>query len=651
MAGPLSVDDVLVPTETNKIQPSQSSPTSQTGEPSTPSPVETKNVKPDSWASGTHGGTKDVHLDGSCVVPEQPDVIINTDESSHNIKYMGSSSLQSLAIFIDLHLGKHGHEPISPLFRYGMRHAEDLHLPFYSSIPDLPDLEVIENYTSAFFHTVWPLFPVLDMNAFRSKLKDLYELLRLPRLGPLEETLSTEHIPLLATTFSVMSIGADEMAGGITEAGTNYLIAAYGLFAHLVASPHLGSIQALVLLSIALRGRGKDGQAWHTIGQAVRMSHSIGLHRHLRTHYDQRADRPDHQLRSRVWWSCYAMEKMLQLETGRPAGIMDGDNDLPFPDLSPESDASGNVHYLAIWVSLARVLGRISEHIYGKPDSAFSLLYETGRLDECLQDWAASVPEGFRPGSEIFTDQDMSSALPCRIVIFCSLQFYQAQITLLRASLMLPSRSYDMKIMEFDSSLPSRHRLLQSRGTCISASRSIINLGLELLDRETYSQLLTPTPMFLATAILALNILSSPQKRTTRSDLELLTAASETCEHHYRRLGQDERFIGILAALRTGVRDILQINDHTDPTGHPNHHLSGDPSSSFPASVPDLPLTPQSSIQNFDIPTPWIPRFELGNANIGSGGQSMQELGMDFMASCMSFDQLFAFVMGNGSYD
>ncbi|RTE81526.1 hypothetical protein BHE90_003937 [Fusarium euwallaceae] len=77
------------------------------------------------------------------------------------------------------------------------------------------------------------------------------------------------------------------------------------------------------------------------------------------------------------------------------------------------------------------------------------------------------------------------------------------------------------------------------------------------------ARVLTPTPMFLATAILALNILSSPQKRTTRSDLELLTAASET----------------------------------------------------------------------------W--------------GQNMQELSMDFdfMASCMSFDQLFAFVMGNGSYD
>ncbi|KAJ3464938.1 hypothetical protein MRS44_005596 [Fusarium solani] len=632
------------------MQPSQSSPASQTGEPRTPSTVETKNFKCDSWATGAHHETKDVHLAGSCVATEQTDIIINTDESSHNIKYMGSSSLQGLAVFIDLRLGRHGYEPISPLFRYGMRHAEDLHLPLNASIPDLPALEVVDNYTSAFFNAVWPLFPVLDMDAFRSELKDLHELLQLRKPERLEEILSTEHVPLLATAFSVMSIGADEMAGDITEVGSNYLTAAYGFFAHLVASPHLGSVQALVLLSIALRGRGKDGQAWHTIGQAVRISHSIGLHRHLRPHYEQRPERPDDQLRSRVWWSCYAMEKMLQLETGRPAGIMDGDNDLPFPDLSPESDAGGNVHYLAIWVSLARVLGRISEHIYGKPDSAFSLLYETGKLDECLQDWAASVPEGFRPGSEIFTDQGMSSALPDRIVIFCSLQFYQAQITLLRASLILPSRSYDMKIMEFETSLPSRHRLLQSRSTCINASRSIVNLGLELLDRGTYSQLLTPTPVFLATAMLALNILSSPQKRTARSDLELFTAASETCEHHYRRLGQDERFIGVLAALRTRVRDILKANGDTNLTGHPSDHPTGDPSSFFPVSVPDLPLTPQSSVQSFDIPPSWVPRFELGNTDLGFVAQGVPEMSMNSMASCMSFEQLFAFVVGNGSF-
>jgi hypothetical protein len=70
----------------DQMQPSQSSPASQTGEPRTPSTVETKNVKCDSWATGAHHETKDVHLAGSCVATEQTDIIINTDESSHNIK-------------------------------------------------------------------------------------------------------------------------------------------------------------------------------------------------------------------------------------------------------------------------------------------------------------------------------------------------------------------------------------------------------------------------------------------------------------------------------------------------------------------------------------------------------------------------------------
>jgi hypothetical protein len=156
--------------------------------------------------------------------------------------------------------------------------------------------------------------------------------------------------------------------------------------------------------------------------------------------------------------------------------------------------------------------------------------------------------------------------------------------------------------------------------------------------------------VFLATAMLALNILSSPQKRTARSDLELFTAASETCEHHYRRLGQDERFIGVLAAIRTRVRDILKANGDTNLTGHPSDHPTGDPSSFFPVSVPDLPLTPQSIVQSFDIPPSWVPRFELGNTDLGFVAQGVPEMSMNSMASCMSFEQLFAFVVGNGSF-
>jgi hypothetical protein len=352
---------------------------------------------------------------------------------SFMLQYMGGSSLQSLAMFLDLHFRKSGIQPISPLFRHGMQHAEEFHLSLYLNLPHLPEPSVVSECVDAFFTFIWPLFPVLDQMTFASEIKRLQRL-QYSRIGAFQEIVAREDVPILITCFIVIAIGADEQAGAITELGTTFLTAAYSLYAHLVSMPHLWSVQALFLLCVALRGRGKDGQAWHVLGQAIRISHSIGLHRRgtgqmpkdtwNRSHPNLELDR---KVRSRVWWSCYAMEKMMQLETGRPPAIFDRDSDLSSPELSQAPySGEGETDYLAIWVALAKILGKISEHIYGKPDSAHSLLHEMGRLDIALEEWAKSIPEGLKPGPDILAAGDIAStALHSRIASFLAVQYYQ----------------------------------------------------------------------------------------------------------------------------------------------------------------------------------------------------------------------------------
>jgi hypothetical protein len=345
---------------------------------------------------------------------------------------MGGSSLQCLSVFVNIYLRRKGLQTISSQFRSGMRHVEEFHLSLTTLIPPLPDQQALEAYLNTFFTRVWPLFPVIDRPTVEANIQ-FFQRQECSSPHGLQGSLASSQVPQLAIVFSIIAIAADETAGRPTELGYKYLSAAYNLFAHLVASPYLPSVQALALLAIALRFRFKDGQAWHVLTQAIRVAHSVGLHRHIRP---QSRSTPgssenlsssyqtDLGLHSRVWWSCYALEKLMELETGRPSAIDGEDIDQILPSDSIVTDVPD---FFSLWVGLARILGQISRCLYRqKPSSAAQLMSEIGRLDQQLLEWASTMPDSIKPENELFAGYALGQ-VPYQehISSFLSLQYYQ----------------------------------------------------------------------------------------------------------------------------------------------------------------------------------------------------------------------------------
>ncbi|KAI1335072.1 fungal-specific transcription factor domain-containing protein [Xylariaceae sp. FL0016] len=508
------------------------------------------------FKDGAHARPENENADMS-----SPDIVFNTDESSHRVKYLGGSSLQCLCIFVDLFLGRQGLGPVSKQFRFGIRHVEEFALPISPNRPDLPPLPFIEECVGAFFSRVWPLFPVVDHSTV---VADIQRLMQLQRTVPdgngfgLQTVITHADIAALAAIYAIISIGADESAGAITDAGSTYLEAAYSFFGHLVSMPYIVSVQVLLLLCIAFRGRSKEGQGWHVLGTAIRMAHSMGLHRHISLHDASPSPGPgykmDLQLHARLWWTCYSLEKLMEMETGRPSAINDHDCDQLLPRHGPAG--SDPPDFFGMWVTLARICGQISEHIYRKhQESSYNLLHETGKLDKALTDWANSLPENMRPGQE---GQTIPETAHQHIAAFLSVNYYQAQITLFRASLIFSTQSYNFEIKRYPTSLPSQARLLQSQNIATAAARNLVKQVLELADHHVQSQIFTVTQPFLAAVALSINILKNPQKRMARSDLELLIEVTEYCEDQYRRVGQNPDFIKGLQILRDRVSNIYQ---------------------------------------------------------------------------------------------
>ncbi|KAJ3516731.1 hypothetical protein NM208_g14805 [Fusarium decemcellulare] len=494
---------------------------------------------------------------------DSPDVAVNTDDASHRVKYMGSSSLQCLCRFVDLCFETKGLDTIGPYFRWGMSCSEEYSLPLSLMIPNLPAMPAMEPLIHAFFERVHPLTPVLEYPSFMADVRRFTGLQQTSNQG-LQGAVTSSDAAALVVVYSVLTIAMDDMDGLVADSATPFLDAAYSLVSHLISFPYLASVQALLLLAFALHGRGKEGQSWHLLGQSIRIAHSLGLHRHISS------SKPKTELHSRIWWTCYAFEKMMELETGRPSAIMDFDCDqiLPKPnENSPLQEEGVTNSYFTQWITLSRVSSQISEHIYRKKaTTSLGFMSEIARLDQALVDWLESASDEFKPGHKIIPDT--GDAGPKQLFAhFLSLQYRQAQITLLRASLAFPEKSFSAEIKKHGTNLPNSSRMLQYQNICVEAARTIITETAEFADRGLHCILLTATQPFLAAVTLALHTLKKPHKRMGRSDGELVRTATDFVADYYHQIGQHEEFIKGVLELSQRMNQVLSGERHSAEQG------------------------------------------------------------------------------------
>ncbi|KAI3529031.1 fungal specific transcription factor domain-containing protein [Colletotrichum filicis] len=531
-----------------------------------------------------------------------PDMTLNTDESPHRLKFMGGSSVQSLTMFADLFFRKRGLRPLSPYFRFGMHHVEEFQLPLSFQLPPLPPLPTLDAYLDVYMKRIHPLFPVFDEPTIRSELGRLTTLQDADASGSLQNSIEPSQVPLLVSIYCIICIGADEETGTLAEIGTHYLTAAYSLLAHVISTPYLASVQALLLLSVALRGRSKEGQGWQTLGQAIRIAHSIGLHRHASTRHSRNppdtgdsAASPGYQanrkLNTQVWWVCYTLEKLMELETGRPSAIHDSDCDQKLPDPVPvpapstlstsSPEAQGDRHtidYFQPWASLSRIISSISAHIYrrsGQSQTSRILLGDTVRLDTALTEWAQSLPTEIRPPGPNSGNADLCDTGHQHFAIFLAIHYHHALISLHRAALVFPESMYRTHInTQADSGALSSvelTRLRRGAEICIGSARAMARLIGEIADDATpaprggnggifaqshhnrsESMIFTMTQPLMSAVALALHILKQPSSRLARSDLELLGIAAQ-----YTKVTQNPRFIQACSVLQSNMSEIV----------------------------------------------------------------------------------------------
>ncbi|EPS31225.1 hypothetical protein PDE_06180 [Penicillium oxalicum 114-2] len=496
------------------------------------------------------------------------------DVSRPRTKHLGASSVQCLFNFVDLHLAQLGFKHDTPLFKHGMLHTEEFPLPIIPHMPDLPDQTVLKSYLDIFFARIWPVYPVLDRKAFETDINTVFFLQTAREAWPGSITLS--HVPTLVSIYAITSLGLIETSDD-SDASFDYLTASHSLHGHLVAVPYTTSVQALFLLALGLRAIAKDGQAWHIIGQAIRMAQSIGLHksakRHMSGDYFTLGPEPE-GLRERLWWSLFGMEKLMQLECGRPSIIDRSYDSLQVLSDHDSSDSAHQNRYFRAWVGLATLMGNISHRLYTHKfmGGSAEMLGAVAQLDLELSEWENSLPEDLKPRRALVGHAGPDHHI---ITTFLSQQYHHAQLSILRVSIIFPQYSISQEIHRHSPQLPILKRVLDGAITCANAARTIVTQSLQLEDRGLKSTLLSISPTYLAAVILALGALRQPTSRLVRSDVELLASATEYVEAWFSQRGFGPAFTQTCVQLRERVAYAFASPRCDDDRGtHQNQHLA-----------------------------------------------------------------------------
>ncbi|TVY81517.1 putative transcriptional regulatory protein [Lachnellula suecica] len=144
--------------------------------------------------------------------------------------------------------------------------------------------------------------------------------------------------------------------------------------------PSITNIQVLVILALQQHSVAEYSRAALLIGLSVTMAIELRIHRAY-----EPDDPVEQEVRSRLWWNLYILEKMMSTEMGRPILLRYEESDCPWPSVS-ESDEfelmppqtqfltgqtrnrpikMRTISALHTTISLTRIMERISRKIYG----------------------------------------------------------------------------------------------------------------------------------------------------------------------------------------------------------------------------------------------------------------------------------------------
>ncbi|CAK7210407.1 hypothetical protein SBRCBS47491_000774 [Sporothrix bragantina] len=148
------------------------------------------------------------------------------------------------------------------------------------------------------------------------------------------------------------------------------------------------NIEAMTLLVIYHLRSASGLGLWYMIGLAMRTCIDLGMHR--RSH-EQGLSSEGVQARRRLFWTVYALERVIAMSLGRPLSLPDRHIDVHLPDVDGHGHDNENLQEAVLLFQLRRIEARIHHSIYRADKPLVALRPKLDTLYKLLEDWHSTL--------------------------------------------------------------------------------------------------------------------------------------------------------------------------------------------------------------------------------------------------------------------
>ncbi|KIW69558.1 hypothetical protein PV04_05428 [Phialophora macrospora] len=349
----------------------------------------------------------------------------------------------------------------------------------------LPPRDLADSLVDSYFNHVHRLYPFVHEPNFRSQYERMWM-----NGGDHSETKAT-WFALLNLIFAHGYEFHNPIQGrSPSHSATRFLVKARNIvFAHIFKEGNLELIQALLLMCHYLQGTLELNECWSLSGLMIRTSISIGLH----LNPSPATTAVEREVRKRVWWGCFVIDRTLSMKFGRPPSIPTAnatDVELPLPvddqyimndSIIPRQPASrpSLTSFFIQTIKLAHIIDSVLLKLYpstGKPwsptasqlrnnhDRFPEIFGHSVLLDGELLSWWNGIPPHLKDEPN---NPDGSDFQRQRNVMY--IRFLNVRLLLHRQSFLIFSRQ------EIEDTF-QRHVAIASCNCCIMAARETIKL-------------------------------------------------------------------------------------------------------------------------------------------------------------------------------
>ncbi|CAO3675653.1 unnamed protein product [Rhizopus stolonifer] len=250
-------------------------------------------------------------------------------------------------------------------------------LPGEESSPpavELPSKSTQQQWISLYFKHGYSTFPILPRKLFLKQFE--------ANCGELTQ-------PLLL--YILFALGAQYQTKPNMHLADGYFRHAKNLLEHALNYPRLSTVIALALMSL-YDGNNEKTKSNIYSAMAFQMCFDLGLMKNYSGDYEDNEEWNIEvlELRKRVCWGCYYLDKLIHIQSGQPWMVRNRDIQLDMPLLQPGDDVTEH-EILEVFVSSIKLL-QIGERLLQPDQPGIMIDHQPYHSDNELLHWLRTLP-------------------------------------------------------------------------------------------------------------------------------------------------------------------------------------------------------------------------------------------------------------------